>query len=163
MSWINGSEIDGGTVMSEDNNPSLRFIPAYRLDLGVEPVKIFRMSLSMEMNVPSFDMVEIIESHTHGLELLVEDVGMQSAAQDGHVVVNIEAGPVKEDKSAQFPVLVALLADILFKEVDSAFHLSPAGVVRFVIAEEEEDDLELGELLFEKVKDSCVLEGSYVT
>ena len=88
-------------------------------------------------------MEEVVEPEADGHTTFGRDGRKEAAAQDGDVGVGQpEGGAVEQDELSQRRVL----ADVLFEGAEDVESVGPVGIVRFVVAEDEEHGAELVEL-----------------
>lgn len=71
------------------------------LDLLIEPFEIPLVCFSVKLHIPVSDVVDVIQTKADVLELVIEDVGVQRAAQYRHSVRDIMACLVEEDELSQ--------------------------------------------------------------
>lgn len=105
------------------------------------------MPLVVRGHVPPVDLVEIVEAHADGHLALGRDVGEEAAAEDDGLigVGEAEDGAVEEDEVAEGGVFVGR-GGVLLEGVQDGESFGPAGMVGFVVAEDEHDGLELAQL-----------------
>ena len=121
-------------MVGQYNNPPLGLRLGDRTDLPIQPLKITHMSLAVCMHVPILDVIEAVETKSDILQLIIEDMGVQRAAQDRDMVVDIVARLIQENNLPySFSVLPAL-DHYLSKSTDPTFHPGPAAMVGFVVA-----------------------------
>ena len=112
-------------------------------DLRIEPGKIPFMRVVMHANIPVASVVKVVEPERNGGVVLRRNRREEAAAQNGNVRVwQPERSAVEQDKVSKRLVL----SDVLFegeKDIESG---RPVGMIRFMIARDEEYGAEIIEL-----------------
>lgn len=128
--------------MRENGDPSIR--PLELSDLLVQPREVAPVPLVVRGHVPPVDLVEVVEAHADGHFALGRDVGEEAAAEDDGVVGVGEAedGAVEEDEGAEGGVF-GRCGGVLLEGVQDCESVGPAGMVGFVVSEDEHDGLEV--------------------
>lgn len=139
--------------MRHDDDPVVRFFfPRDLLNFSVEPTKLVFVLLHVLLHGPVFDVVEVIEAGIDKVLLGGCDVGEERAAEDGYRWREVVPCLVEED---ELPARLVFGLGLEREEVLLACCVR--GVIRLVVAEYVEDDLEFGHVFAEEVGQAGVL------